>query len=391
MSIRIKSIEVKNFKSLVDFHLDLAKFSCLIGLNGSGKSTVLQFMDFLAQLVRGGMSGWLKQRHWQRSELTSSLSSKRVIKFCARFEDHKGRPVGSWEATYDPDANRCTKETISLEDSVLETTDHEVKIQYPGKGSKSSEITFSYRGSILSSLKEDLLPPLILNCKRFFLQTESLELLTPERLRHRTREAQGSLGHGGLNLSAFIYELDPKELAALVEKLKSKYLQLERVYAWPIPSGWKELRIREKFDNASIRTKAAHVNDGLLRVIAILAELASAHDLLLFDEIENGINPELVEFVTDALVKARQQVLVTTHSPMILNYLDDDVARKGVIYLYRTRQGHTKSIPFFSIPSLREKLAVMGPGEAFADTNLTELAAEIATMGKEEAQHVLPP
>ena len=69
---------------------------------------------------------------------------------------------------------------------------------------------------------------------------------------------------------------------------------------------------------------------------------------MLFDEIENGINPEVVEFVIDKLVNARQQVLVTTHSPMILNYLDDEMAKKGVIYLYKTPQGHTKSIPFFS-------------------------------------------
>jgi hypothetical protein len=78
-------------------------------------------------------------------------------------------------------------------------------------------------------------------------------------------------------------------------------------------------------------------------------------------------------------------VLVTTHSPMILNYLDDGVASKGVIYLYKTAEGHTESIPFFSIPSLKKKLEVMGPGEAFVDTNLTELADEISGMQKEKA------
>jgi hypothetical protein len=76
-------------------------------------------------------------------------------------------------------------------------------------------------------------------------------------------------------------------------------------------------------------------------------------------------------------VTTPKQVMVTTHSPMILNYLDDDIARKGILYLYKTRRGHTKSIPFFSIPSLAEKLTVMGPGEAFVDTNLIDLTDEI--------------
>jgi hypothetical protein len=62
---------------------------------------------------------------------------------------------------------------------------------------------------------------------------------------------------------------------------------------------------------------------------------------------------------------------------MILNYLSDEVAKEGVIYLYKTPQGATRAIPFFSIPSLAEKLTVMGPGEAFVDTDLTALSEEI--------------
>jgi hypothetical protein len=75
--------------------------------------------------------------------------------------------------------------------------------------------------------------------------------------------------------------------------------------------------------------------------------------------------------------------MVTTHSPMILNYLDDDVARDGVIYVYKTEQGYTRTIPFFSIPSLAEKLKFMGPGEAFADTDLTALQDEIHQVTRE--------
>jgi predicted ATPase len=69
--MQIKSIEADNFKSLVDFRVELAKFSCLIGLNGVGKSTVLQFVDFLAQQVRGNIAGWLEERHWRQNEVLS--------------------------------------------------------------------------------------------------------------------------------------------------------------------------------------------------------------------------------------------------------------------------------------------------------------------------------
>ncbi|MDD4837176.1 MAG: ATP-binding cassette domain-containing protein [Synergistales bacterium] len=46
----IKSISIKKFKSLVDMELELSDFTCLIGLNGSGKSTVLQAIDFIGQI-----------------------------------------------------------------------------------------------------------------------------------------------------------------------------------------------------------------------------------------------------------------------------------------------------------------------------------------------------
>jgi ABC-type multidrug transport system ATPase subunit len=120
--------------------------------------------------------------------------------------------------------------------------------------------------------------------------------------------------------------------------------------------------------------------------MAILAQTATEHSLLLFDEIENGVNSELIEQFLDWLVDAHQQVLVTTHSPMILNYLEDDVARAGVQYLYKTPEGYTRSIPFFSIPSLAHKLEVMGPGEAFIDTQLSRLPEEIASMGTGEQE-----
>jgi predicted ATPase len=114
--------------------------------------------------------------------------------------------------------------------------------------------------------------------------------------------------------------------------------------------------------------------------MAILTQLESDNDFLLFDEIENGINPEVIEYLIDHLVNARHQVLVTTHSPMILNYLEDKIARQGVIYLYKNSQGMTRSIKLFDIPSMAKKLQFMGPGEAFVDTDLTRLYQEVESL-----------
>ncbi len=387
--MRLKSITVDNFKSLVGFKLDLAKFTCLIGLNGAGKSTVLQFIDFLGQQVRGNIDGWLDDRQWKASEVLSKLdSSKRTVSFTATvLEDDDSEIV--WSGTFNPQLLHCTNESVHTTTATLEvesgryTVDGNRKAPHDADFVISEKIPFKYQGSILSQLRPTILPGPLKRLREFFLKTESLDMLTPERLRQRTRSSEGSLGHGGRHLSAFVYELGSEGRSALSEELHKAYPHLSHVYSKSLRSGSKELFATEKFGKRRIKTDARHLNDGMLRFIAILAELASHHGFLLFDEIENGINPELIELLLDTLVKADQQIVVTTHSPMILNYLDDDIAKQGVTYIYKTRLGRTKAIPFFRIPSLAKKLTVMGPGEAFVDTNLPQLAKEIAGLNGE--------
>lgn len=394
--MRIKSIEANNFKSLIDFRIELAEFNCLIGLNGSGKSTVLQFIDFISQLVKGEMKGWLKERKWNASDIKSKLTKKTNIDFCVSFAGPGGQKAGYWKASYNPSKSRCTKERLKLSRSLVEVNKGEILIRdsRKEKDSKPQKIPFDYEGSVLSALKEALLPEPILEVKKLIKAVKSLDLLSPEYLRQRTRESSGSIGLGGQKLAAFLYELGRSRRDELKKRLKEAYPQIKNVGIKSLRSGWKDLEITEGYTGEEsdddgglfplpMITQARHINDGMLRLIAILAELQSDHCFLLFDEIENGINPEIVEFVIEELTSTDKQVLVTTHSPMILNYLSDEVAKSGVIYLYKTPLGSTRAINFFSIPSIAEKLTVMGPGEVFVDTSLTNLTEEIQSLDME--------
>ncbi len=382
--IRISRIEIDNFKSLVDFSIDLPKFSAVIGLNGSGKSTLLQAIDFLSQLSLGGMKEWFAERKWKPSDVKSKLSPKKNIEFRLEFSNDDDNLVGVWEGSYNPSKNRCFKEKFESPTDWIHVTKDTLDIG----GQDPVAITFEYEGSIVSQLKTDLVPLTIRNTLALIKNVQSLDLLSPEWLRQRTRESSGTLGLGGQNLASFVHEMKEQHRLELAHKLMQIYPRLSALLSKPLRSGWKQIDIQEEFQSngssVKMTTEARHVNDGMLRLIAILAELASEHQFLLFDEIENGINPELVEFLLASMTGSNKQVLVTTHSPMILNYLEDDVARKGVLYLYKDQQGHTHSIPFFSIPSLAEKLSVMGPGEAFVDTNLVQLANEIAAIAEEQ-------
>jgi len=388
--MRICSIAVTNFKSLVDFDIDLAKFGCLIGLNGAGKSTVLQLIDFLGQQARGDLKGWLKERNWQPKDLGSRLTQKKNIEFNVVLEDELGCNAAHWEAVFNTTRLQCTFERIVTPQAVLEVEKRHLRITRTNHApehepTSNGRIPFRYQGSVLSQLIDDDLPPSLLEFREFFKSVRSLDLLSPDLLRQRTRESADDLGLGGQRLAGFLHQMRPDHRKKLLREMQQAYQRLSLLQTTSLRTGIKQLEVFEQFGEKSLRTEARHINDGMLRLMAILAELETENQFLLFDEIENGINSEMVEFVIDKLVNAAKQILITTHSPMILNYLDDATARSGVIYLYKTDQGHTKSIPFFSIPSLAEKLTVMGPGEAFVDTDLSRLVEEISGMALEEA------
>ncbi len=379
----IKSIWIDNFKSLVDFKLDFAKFNCLVGLNGSGKSTVLQALDFVSQLMLGELIEWLNNRHWESTDLNSKLSKRSNIDFKIVFENRTWGEI-IWSGSFNRKTLSCTQERVERDGIILlKVEDGHCFMAHSFVQNSSSDrfaIVFDYQGSILSQLKENQINPVLRDIKEFVLRIESLDMLSPELLRSRTKSSEGKLGLGGEKLSAFIHESGKQGKERLKRLLTKVYGQLESVDTRSLRSGWKQLEITEQFGGHKLKSTARHVNDGMLRLMAILTQLESDNDFLLFDEIENGINPEVIEYLIDHLVNALHQVLVTTHSPMILNYLEDDVAKQGVIYLYKNSQGMTRSVKLFDIPSMAKKLQFMGPGEAFVDTDLTRLYQEVEAL-----------
>ncbi|NGZ62872.1 AAA family ATPase [Vibrio aestuarianus subsp. cardii] len=374
--LSLVNIKANNFKSLVDFSLPFSKFNCLVGLNGSGKSTVLQFIDFLSQQVSGDIDEWLDSRQWSAKDLNSTLTKQSNITFTVELS-YSDKPV-IWEGSFNRTELYCTSEKITWGgQTLLNVADG--KFSLPTEDLQAP-ITFAYQGSILSQLRESQLPKELVEFKAFFNELNALDMLSPDMLRDQ-HISGNALGSGGKMLSSFISKMTKKEKSNLVSTLKELYPSLVKVDATVQKSaGTVRLEIEEKFDDKTIKTEARHINDGLLRFMAIFAQLTKKQSALLLDEIENGVNPELIEKLVDSLVEANTQVIVTTHSPMILNYMEDDVAKSGVVYLYKNKAGATHAVRLFDIPSMQRKLKFMGPGEAYEDTKLENLASEIATL-----------
>ncbi|MBX3178510.1 MAG: AAA family ATPase [Candidatus Hydrogenedentes bacterium] len=374
--MQVTRVQVSGFKSLANFELELAPFTCLIGMNGCGKSTVLQFFDFISHVLAGDVEKWFEAREWEPGDVAGPGCSE--IQFEIHFSDG-----ASWSGVYAVEQQRCVEENIGAGAISGSSKNSFATLPLIEEGGKLENISVStrrlaYRGSVTNAFKDEGLAEDIRVLKHFLRATRVFDALSPQNLRRRDRQSRDSIGHGGEHLATYLDSLPRGALEDMVAELKNLYPHLEKLTVQNLPGGWKELLLLEAYDPAShLHTRSRHINDGLLRFIAILAELRSQHRFLLFDEIENGINAEFVEGLIGQLVSAQPQVMVTTHSPMILNYLEDEIARKSVVFLYKGPDGGTRAKRFFDIPSIGQKLEVMGPGEAFVDTNLVSLAEEL--------------
>ena len=373
----IKSVRVVNFKSLAAVTIPLGHFNCLVGMNGAGKSTVLQALDFLSQLMRGDVQGWLNRRGWTASDLNCKLRNERNIRFQVSFATSGGAML-TWIGAFNRKDLRCTQEEVVLMNGTqLDTKVLRLSGQTYSLGGKESQtIAFEYQGSILSVLKDSELSAPLLEFRDVLRRVRSLELLSPDKLRKSARASEHDIGAGGERLSAYLDNIKGDRKVKLVELLQKFYPALVDFKITSQKSGWKKLSVFEQFGTHKLETEALHLNDGLLRILAVLTQADADRSLLLLDELENGINQEIVETLVDTLLQSPQQLLVTTHSPLLLNYLPDDVAREAVQFLYKTPQGETRCRGFFSIPRMADKLNAMGPGDAFVDTDLRLLAQE---------------
>lgn len=367
----IEYVSVRNFKSAGELFLPLSQFNCFIGMNGVGKSTILQSIDFISQLMTGNVHNWLVSRGWAVQELSCKLRKESNIILEVGFRTQEG-PLLIWAASFNRHELRCSSEMIML--------DEKIRFAYRGQKYRSAgkvhPILFTFQGSILSQLKDTELHPAILEFRNALRRIRSLELLSPHLLRKRARAEDRDIGVGGEKLSGYLHNIKGEAKDHLLSLLKMFYPNLIDFRVASMRAGWKKLMVIEQFGEQKLETEATHLSDGLLRILAVLAQAESDHPLVLLDEIENGINPEIIEKLVDTLVNAHQQIIVTTHSPMILNYLDDDAARTSVLYIYKNPAGETKARRFFDIPNIGKKLEFMGAGEAFVDTDLVKLTEE---------------
>ena len=377
----ITKISAKNFKSLADFEIcDLPQFVCLIGVNGSGKTTLLQLLGVIRAMMAGKVQDWLTDHNMSINDLLTIGNDKKIVEIY--LEALIDGEQASWEAKFNTRELRCTYEKIVEKDYTYTFSS--------GKLRRNNEIISpkgfdyektKYEGAIFSFFLTELSSHL-----RFL---RLYGVLDPKAIAKSTQFTQNRLvpevEENGGNLCGFIASLPQEKQQLIFNQLRDFYPPLKNFKVKKQRFGWKSILLSELEKTVF---SASNLSYGTLRLFLMISQQYSQSNsiesnTILFDEVENGLNQEMFEKLVNLLLNygnPTKQVFVTTHSGLLLNYLPDEVAKKSVYFLYKDSNNYSKAKRFFDIDSMKDKLNILGPGEAMGDTDLIQLSESLKSM-----------
>lgn len=396
MSNRITRFYIDKFKSLSEFDLPMPEsaennFICLIGKNGAGKSTILQAIDFVGQIFRGNITAWLKSRNWKRTDILEKPTIRTInINIAGIFDER----LVEWKGTFNIINMNCTQELVQIDGKKAFIKNEKQFIFYTPEGEKNEvyDGIFEYEGSFLSIINSKRLEKYnVYTFVHFMENVFSFDTLNSKQLRaySRTNDDYPNIGSGGEKLAGRFYNFSQDEKNIIVNIIKDFYPWLNDAQASIKKGGWIGMKFIEKDESAVKRQNtltpenepnlvkreitSQHTCDGLLRLFAIVTELATNDPFVVFDEIENGFHPEIMEKLIQLFIKSKKQILITTHNPVLLNYIEDDIAKESVVLVYKDEPFKSKAIRFFDIPEAKERLQYLGAGEAFLDIDFDDM------------------
>ncbi|WP_162259227.1 AAA family ATPase [Oerskovia sp. Root918] len=217
----------------------------------------------------------------------------------------------------------------------------------------------------------------------------------PHLMRSYTPERFSDLQRTGANISAAIGKLrstDNDTLGRIVALLGSvSDLDLNTIRVVRSDFGDVMMALSEMVGGDEEVTPAREMSDGLLRFTAICTALLTSNrglDIaetldptaaepgvtLVVEEIENGLHPAQAEhvlnFIREVSAELDTQVLLTTHSPALLNAIKGPLNR-SVIVCYRNREtGKSELGRVTSLPGYARAMTLGGLGDVVTSGNL---------------------
>ena len=399
-------LTLENFKNFRQAELKLGQFTVLIGANASGKSNLREAFRFLHGIgrgytlpeiidekwIEGGVRVWNGIRGGAR-ELAFEFENHSEHTFMLRFfyyiETPNDRSVITYAVEVFPGTVNQYPQIIS---EYLDYNDEECfsawvdgmgNVLVVSAGPIGPEEFYDVRWDntrpILFQIQHQL-PHFKLGARVDFVELvvkviestiasiKSMRFFEfePIAMRMPSLPGQTVLGDRGENLSSVLYAIcqDEEQKQTLTSYLED--LTPMEVVDFEFPTDQIGRVLVTLVEKNGQRISAYSASDGTLRILAMLAAfLGSVTDsFYFFEELENGIHPTRLHLLTQLIEYQSKrrgiQVVASTHSPYLLNFLQAETLEYASL-LYRLEgqpDAHIQHI--MDIPDARRLIQEQG-------------------------------
>ncbi|MFM6340456.1 MAG: AAA family ATPase [Dolichospermum sp.] len=324
----LSKLKVQHYKSLFDTEVDLERLTVFIGPNGSGKSNICEALAVLSNFMQ---------------KLIDTKSNKQIITLFSDSLKSLSRIQPSieskfWHGKQDylsfAISSLTTTKTTASEKS-QKNLDISVHLDYPERRIKVENIekSIDFICKTANPLREFLVSNHYSN-SRLFKDIKKVNVydFAPIYLSSKI-SSSGSMDRTGQGIANTLLDIllaNRDSFDELQDRLTQLVPNIKKIV---LPRGENQTFSLELVDRYSEHhIPASDISDGTLRILAFLTALYQENtpSIICFEELENGVHPwllhkmmELLKIVsTEGITGKPVQVLITTHSPVLLNYVE---------------------------------------------------------------------
>lgn len=359
----IDSIKIQNFKSIVNLELPLGRFNVIIGPNGCGKSNILEAISMASAASQDKLDNeYLVNRDVRVSDAKFMVNA---------FEDNEEEESDIASSSVDVISIQVKAPSSSFLCQLRYEESSKKWINYSSIFSKSLKDLLSlYLENDISKKKlidylRAKFAEVNINIDELKKSAEKLYISFPELTsfltyrpsEHFLRKTFDSslfpLGVHGEGLLKYLKEIAEEDKVDLFDEINNGLSLLDWFDGFNIPDNLLtneyRLTIGDRYLKDSLHFfDQRSTNEGFLFLLFYLTLFNSKDTPRFFavDNIESALNPKLMTRLTEYLVERTiandNQVIVTTHSPFVLDGLDLENDDIRLFVARRDIDGHTR-------------------------------------------------
>jgi predicted ATPase len=337
-TLPLATVQIQNFKAITDTEIiEFTPLTALIGNNGSGKSSVIEALATFQMLVESGLETAMQpwkgfENIWNkaRSATLNPSPNKAGVQFFSPPMSFSisGKTQHTFQAETVISLNE-RKQVLFVREHVVQSNVFKFSRDAAGRLTKSQNTKAEL--PIKKVSPERSFFPLVYDCGISQWQFLALQPGRMGDLVYRRRTGgRVRLAADGSNLADYLREfseLDTNGYNAFVEAMQVILPFARDLRPVEVDSSW-EKKIMLEMKEARFSVPAWLLSTGTLRIASLLAVLRHPEPppLIIVEEIENGLDPRtihlLVEEMRNVVQSGRSQIILTTHSPFLLDLLD---------------------------------------------------------------------